>query len=113
MNLTPEKHPNSPRKNSMEKPDTEKVRKMSVGLPENTILSEHKENSNEELKFDQNFFLKEEADKGIYSLGYVETKMKSNPQWVKLYAKIYQGCLLLYKSFRVFFIIQSKFKYKE
>jgi hypothetical protein len=43
----------------------------------------------------------EDHGKGAYSLGYMEVKMKSNAQWTQLYANIFKGCLLFYKSFKV------------
>ncbi len=79
-------------------------KKYSVAIiSENTILSDHKEpraspSTALAEEAEQPFFLHEDHAKGLYSLGYLDVKMKSNPQWVKLYAKIARGCLLLYKS---------------
>lgn len=61
--------------------------------------NKHK-NSVDEFQ-EQSVFLHEDHSKGLYSLGYMEVKMKSNSQWTRMYAKIVRGCLLFYKSIKV------------
>lgn len=66
---------------------------------EHPATTKHK-NSVDEFH-EHSSFMSEDHTKGLYSLGYMEVKMKSNSQWTKLYAKIVRGRLLFFKSIKV------------
>eukprot|EP00826_Nyctotherus_ovalis_P008517 TRINITY_DN1220_c0_g1_i12.p1 TRINITY_DN1220_c0_g1~~TRINITY_DN1220_c0_g1_i12.p1 ORF type:complete len:114 (-),score=39.21 TRINITY_DN1220_c0_g1_i12:801-1142(-) len=80
----------------------EKERKLTTIEESNKVLTEEGDNIEEGLKEEAvAAALERQRSLGLYSLGYMEVKMKSDSQWAKLFGRIDKGCLLFYDSYTV------------
>lgn len=87
---------------SAKDPLLKRERKLTTVEEGNKVVTEEGDKMEEELKKEAvAATLEKQRSQGLYSLGYMEVRMKSDSQWAKLYAKIDKGCLLFYDSFTV------------